>query len=60
MATTMIAPIAIERIVVDSTRKSPASERITVMPENVTASPEVRRATLRASSRSAPARISSR
>ena len=30
-ATTMIAPIAIERIVVESTRNSPASEIITVI-----------------------------
>ena len=56
----MIAPIAIERIVVESTRKSPASETITVTPEKTTARPEVRSAMRRASSGGAPARISSR
>ncbi len=60
IATTMIAPIAIERIVVESTSQRPASERITVMPEKVTASPDVRSASRRASTRSAPRRISSR
>jgi hypothetical protein len=56
----MIAPMAIERIVVESTRKSPASEIITVMPEKATARPEVRSATRRASGGSAPRRTSSR
>ena len=59
-ATTMIAPIAIERIVVESTRNSPANEIITVRPEKVTARPEVRSAMRRASSGAAPARTSSR
>ena len=59
-ATTMIAPMAIERIVVELTRNSPASEIITVRPEKVTARPEVRSAILRASSGAAPARTSSR
>jgi hypothetical protein len=52
--------MAMERIVVESTRKRPAREMITVRPENATASPEVRRAMRLASTGSAPARISSR
>jgi hypothetical protein len=56
----MIAPIAIDLIVVDSTRNSPASEMITVTPEKATARPEVRSAIRRASTGSAPSRISSR
>ena len=59
-ATTMIAPIAIERMVVESTSQRPASDTITVIPEKSTARPEVRRETRRASTGSAPARISSR
>ncbi len=59
-ATTTIAPRAIERIVVESTRNRPASEIITVRPEKVTARPEVRIAVRRASSGRAPACISSR
>ena len=59
-ATTTIAPIAIDRIVVESTRNSPASESITVTPEKATAMPEVRMAVRRASAGSAPARTSSR
>ena len=59
-ATTMMAPIAIDRIVVESTSHRPASERITVTPENATASPEVRSAVRRASTGGLPARISSR
>src|SRR3954451_10023933 len=48
-ATTTIAPIAIDRIVVESTRNSPASEMIAVTPEKTTASPEVRREVRRGS-----------
>ena len=59
-ATTMIAPIAIERMVVESTRNSPASEIITVTPLNATARPEVRMAIRLASTGSAPSRTSSR
>ena len=59
-ATTMIAPVAIDRITVESTRNSPASAMITVRPEKTTAMPEVRIAILRASSGSRPSRISSR
>ena len=59
-ATTTIAPMAIERIVVESTRNSPARETITVMPENSTAMPDVRMAIRRAASGSTPARTSSR
>ena len=60
IATTMIAPTAMERIVVESTSQSPASETITVTPEKATASPEVRNASRRARSGAAPRRISSR
>ena len=59
-ATTTIAPMAIERIVVESTRKSPASEIITVTPLKSTATPDVRSAVRRARSGSRPERISSR
>ena len=60
IATTMIAPIAIDWMTVESTRKSPASETITVTPEKTTAIPDVRIATCSASSRLRPSRISSR
>ena len=56
----MIAPVAIDRIVAVSMRKRPASASITVTPENATAIPDVRIAVRRASSRVAPAAISSR
>ena len=59
-ATTTIAPVAIERIVAESTRNRPASAIITVTPENATAIPDVRIAVRRASSREAPDAISSR
>ena len=52
--------MAIERIVVESTRNSPAREMITVMPENTTAIPDVRIAVRRAAAGSTPARTSSR
>ena len=60
IATTTIAPVAIERIVVESTRKRPAREINTVSPEKATATPDVLMAVLRASSRVAPDWISSR
>ena len=59
-ATTSIAPSAIERIAVLSSIHSPASEMITVNPENSTATPEVAIATARASCCERPAAISSR
>ena len=59
-ATTSIAPSAIERIAVLSSIHSPASEMITVRPENSTATPDVAIATARASSGERPAWISSR
>ena len=59
-ATTSIAPSAIERIAVLSSIHSPASEMITVRPENSTATPEVAIATARASSGERPAWTSSR
>ena len=60
MATTTIAPIAIERIVLESIRNSPASEMTTVTPDTNTARPEVRIAVARAVSGSAPLCSSSR
>ena len=59
-ATTMIAPIAIERSTLELIRNSPASEIITVTPEKATAMPDVRMATRRASTGSSPATTSSR
>ena len=59
-ATTTMAPMAMDRTVVESTRNSPASEIITVTPENRTAMPEVRMAIRRATSGTTPARTSSR
>ena len=59
-ATTTMAPMAIERIVVESTRNSPPREMITVTPEKATATPDVRSAIARACSGSRPARTSSR
>ena len=52
--------MAIERIVVESTRNRPASATITVTPENSTAMPDVCIAVRRAASGSTPARTSSR
>ncbi len=60
IATTTIAPTAIDRMVLESMRNSPASEISTVTPENVTARPEVRMAEVRASSTVAPLCSSSR
>ena len=60
IATTTIAPTAIERIVLELIRNSPASEISTVMPENATARPDVRMAVVRASSAVAPLWSSSR
>ena len=60
IATTTIAPIAIERITVESSRKSPASEMTTVVPEKTTVAPDVRIATSSAASRPAPRASSSR
>ena len=60
IATTTIAPIASERITVESIRNRPASETTTVMPEKTTVAPEVRIATRSASSRECPSWISSR
>ncbi len=58
--TTTIAPIAIECAVLELIRNRPARAMITVTPEKATARPEVRIATVRASSSDAPALISSR
>ena len=60
IATTVIAPSAIERSAWLSTIHSPASETITASPEKVTASPEVESASARASSQLRPAARSSR
>jgi hypothetical protein len=60
IATTMIAPMAIDRIVLESMRNRPASEIRTVMPEIVTARPEVRIAASRARAGSRPLCSSSR
>ena len=60
IATTSIAPIAIECIVLESTRKRPASEISTVTPDTATARPEVRIAVASAVSGSAPPCSSSR
>jgi hypothetical protein len=59
-ATTRIAPSAIERIAWLGTSHSPASEMITVAPENRTAMPEVVIARARACSSERPACTSSR
>ncbi len=59
-ATTRIAPSAIERSAVASISHRPPSDRITVMPEKATATPDVAIARVRAASRLAPARTSSR
>ena len=53
MPTTTIAPTAIDCTTFASIRNSPASATITVTPENVTAMPDVRIATSRASAGSA-------
>jgi hypothetical protein len=58
--TTMIAPSAIERSALLSTSHRPASETITVTPENRTAMPDVAIAVARAVSGVRPARTSSR
>ena len=60
MTTTTIAPIAIDRMTVESSRNSPASETTTVRPEKTTVAPEVRIAMSSASSRCAPFSSSSR
>ena len=59
-ATTRIAPSAIERIALLGTSHRAASEAITVIPENSTATPDVLIARERASSSERPARTSSR
>ena len=60
MATTTMAPMAIERTTVASIKNSPASATITVAPEKATAIPEVRSATCRAASGERPSASSSR
>ena len=60
IATTTIAPRAIERSAWLSTIQIPASEMITAMPENATARPDVESAAARASSAERPALTSSR
>ncbi len=60
IATTVIAPIASERIAVESSRNRPASQTITVTPEKTTVAPEVRMAVSSAAARSLPACSSSR
>ena len=59
-ATTRIAPSAIERMALLSTIHRPASDTITVRPENSTAIPEVAIARARARSGEWPACTSSR
>ena len=60
IATTIIAPSAIERRAWFWTIQSPASEMITARPEKVTATPEVERASARASAAPFPALTDSR